>query len=224
MFKRLIAGRDGRRTRFHTARNELIALAPAMGDLAGSLTLKLSSKLGAKRPAVPWWPTLAIPAVEAVLRPDMKAIEFGSGSSSIWIGQRVKSLLTVEDDPSWAEKTRERLRSAGLVNVVVKLAREAEYWSAGDDDSFDFAVVDGRYRWKCLEHTLPRISRGGYVYFDNADADKDAATYENAGDAYLAQKAIEAFVAARPGSRIDKIASMTHGELFASEGWLVHVA
>ena len=223
ILRRIVAGNDARKTRLHTEQNELIPLGPAAQDVFGGVLLKLKTKMGGARPIVPWWPTRVIPLIEAYLKPDMDAIEFGSGSSSIWIARRVRSLLSVDDNPAWVKTTTGRLAANGLANASVKLATGPEYWSVGAGGTYDFAVVDGSWRWRCIEDVLPRMRSGGLLYFDNADADKDRKYYSEPGQRHLAQDRIEAYLRATPGARLDKVRSLIHGELHAGEGWLLWI-
>ena len=93
--------------------------------------------------------------------------------------------------------------------------------AGGDGRVFDFVVVDGSYRWKCIEHILPCLSKRGLLYFDNADSDKDARSYDEAGAHHLAQAFLQAYADRTPGARLLKVASVVHGELYAGEGWLL---
>lgn len=220
---KIVAGGDGRTSRFHTERNERVAIGPAIRDLGGSVVGKLQTKIGLPRPAVPWWPVKVIPLIDAFLKPGMDAIEFGSGSSSIWIAGRVRSLVSVEDVAPWAKTTTERLQQHGLSNAKVLLRSKETYWSAGDQQTFDFAVVDGSYRWKCIEHILPCLRSGGMLYFDNADSDKDLQSYDEPNAHHLAQQRLQSYADATPGARLAKVASIVHGELFAGEGWLLFI-
>ncbi len=223
LYRRIVAGNDVRKTRLHTEQNELIPLVPAAQDLLGTVAVKLKTSISGRRPVMPWWPTRVIPLVETFLKRDMDAIEFGSGSSSIWIAQRVRSLLSVDDNPAWARTTAGRLAANGLANATVKLASGEDYWSVGAGRQFDFAVVDGSWRWKCIEDVLPRMRSGGLVYFDNADADKDARFYTEPGQRQLAQARLQAYARATPGANLVKVRSFIHGELHAGEGWLLWI-
>lgn len=174
------------------------------------------------RPPQPWWPLPAIKKVEAKLNPGMTAIEFGSGSSTIWLGKRVRSVLAREHNAEWARTTRDRLREAGLENCDVQHRTGHSYFKIEPDLRFDFAVIDGEFRWKCLEALADKMNPGGLIYFDNSDSDKDAKHYSEFGlnGGYYAQ-AIVSSLSRRDDVKIEEVTGMINGELFAGSGLLI---
>lgn len=59
---------------------------------------------------VPWMTYPAIKALERLVRPDMEVFEFGSGSSTLWWGQRCARVVAVEHDAEWAAQIAEKVR------------------------------------------------------------------------------------------------------------------
>lgn len=152
----------------------------------------------------------------------MRAIEFGSGSSSIWIASRVGTLVCREHDEVWAGITRQRLKAEGIENCEVQHRTAKTYYFLGPDDSFDFAVVDGEYRWKCLEVLADKINPGGMIYFDNSDSDKDAKHYPVFG--LTGSHQAQAFIRELEKTKnlcVTEFHGMVHGELFAGSGMLI---
>ena len=47
----------------------------------------------------------------------MKALEFGSGRSTLWFSSLVGSLTSIEYDAGWYEQAKQRLRDANATNV-----------------------------------------------------------------------------------------------------------
>ena len=106
----------------------------------------------------PWLTPAAIQLLGPLLRPDDEGVEFGSGRSTVWFAQRVRSLTSVEHDAQWHSAVSARLKERGLGNVDYILAPEDQPMERGGesayartalafrDDSIDFALVDGHYR------------------------------------------------------------------------------
>ena len=68
---------------------------------------------------------------------DIRALEAGTGRSTIWFAQRVKSLIAIEHDNSWFEKVPgQSFDSACIHNVTLEL------WSASEDASGSIPYVD----------------------------------------------------------------------------------
>lgn len=182
---------------------------------------KLRNRLTGRRPEAPWWPLPAIEAVEKRLSPEMRAIEFGTGSSTLWIARRVRTLIAREHDAQWAEITRRRLAVHGLSNCEVEHRTGEAYYSL-EDQRFDFAVVDGQFRWKCLENLSDQMKPGGLIYFDNSDSDKDASHYGAYG--LSGSRHAQTFVRRLEQIqmvRVKTVHGMINGELFAGSGMLI---
>lgn len=141
---------------------------------------------------VPWWTFEAADAVEGFLRsrPRARVLEWGSGASTVWLARRAGSVVTVEHDPAWAERTTRALAAHGATNVLLRVVEPRRgpggvrsgkrgfegldftaYADAVDDldGDLDLMVIDGRAREACLERALERLAEGGWVVFDNVD-------------------------------------------------------
>lgn len=193
-------------------------------DIPGAAFIKARTMITGKRPTLPWWPTRVIPVVDAHLNSESDVVEFGSGSSTIWLARRSRSVYSMEDNPKWAQITTDRLSECGLSNATVTFAEGEAFSSIPEDKGpFDLAVVDGSYRWKCVETVLPRMKSGGIIYLDNADADKDRQLYPDKSMVREAQALMEAYAKENPKARLVKLRSLAHGELAATEGWLLYM-
>ena len=224
VLRKVIAGGPNRPTRLHTERGELIPLNEFRHIPRAALS-KLRVKLKGTRPDVPWWPIKVIPMIDETLDYTSDVIEFGSGSSTIWLAQRAGTVHSIEDNQVWCERINSRLEHMGLRNATVTRAFGADYYSIGflEQQRFDLAVVDGLYRWKCIETILPQMKPGGIVYLDNSDADKDLTLYPNKSDRHLAQRILENFAQIHPEARLSRHSSMISGELYAGEGMILRM-
>jgi len=147
------------------------------------------------RNGLPWLPFELIEWLDGYLKKERTVFEFGSGGSTIFMAQRVKSLTSVEHDRVWHGTVLAELKKRGLDNVKYLLrepvsAREnppEEYWDnygndyAGmsfapyvtaideyPDHFFDLVLVDGRSRKFCLEHAITKTRPGGFIVMDNS--------------------------------------------------------
>lgn len=136
----------------------------------------------------PWWRRDVVELVGSLLGPQMVGVEFGGGSSSIWLVQRLAFLHTVDHAPEWrdymlakvnkyAEPSRFRLHVVDRGSCPGNRCRDP---TAGDryagvefglaNRSVDVVVVDGRHRGKCLKRALALLKPvGGILIFDNSD-------------------------------------------------------
>ncbi len=138
-------------------------------------------------PDKPWMCPGTIDFCQAKLSQSMKALEFGSGRSTVWFSNLVGTLTSVEYDARWYEQVKQRLAEARATNVDYRLVplnhqmsepERAEYEHPPDyvavadgfpDGSLDFVVVDGHYRKTCVRHAVPKIAKGGYLLVDDAN-------------------------------------------------------
>ncbi len=154
-------------------------------DVHDSLAI---AKLG-----VPWWTYSAIEKVDALLAvrraagDPIRAFEYGSGASTLWLAQRCDEVITVEHHRGFAEHIRPELMRHPNIRLeivepvpsahpVVPSSKSgsrgldfADYVSTIDrvGGRFDLVVVDGRARPACLAAAVPHLAPDGFVVFDN---------------------------------------------------------
>jgi predicted O-methyltransferase YrrM len=134
-----------------------------------------------RHPELPWLTRDAIALLDQRLRGG-RGFEWGSGTSSIWLAQRLDHLTTVESDPVWHERVQQRANDAGLgARMTIMLeptdeddsrGAEAPYVRAIDtvpDRSLDFVLVDGVLRDHCTLGAIPKLSNGALLVLDNAN-------------------------------------------------------
>jgi hypothetical protein len=160
---------------------------------AYSLT-RAHDSLGISELDVPWWTYGAIDAVERFITEragDVRAFEWGSGASTIWLARRVARVDSVEHHAGFGEMIRSRLAGEfphadlQIVEPVPSAAPRvgshkeghgnldfADYVAhidtvAAQRGPFELIVVDGRAREACLAAALAHLADGGIIVFDN---------------------------------------------------------
>ncbi|MBD2081725.1 class I SAM-dependent methyltransferase [Leptolyngbya sp. FACHB-17] len=138
-------------------------------------------------PDEPWIAQGAIQYCDRHLQRDQVGFEWGSGRSTAWFGKRLRTLVSIEFDQEWHNKVTEKLRRQNLTNVECRYIpvehplsepTPAHYPKTPayviainqfDDNSVDFAMVDGHYRQACILAALPKLKPGGLLLVDNTD-------------------------------------------------------
>lgn len=129
---------------------------------------------------VPW---MTYPAVEYLSQFDFSkntVFEWGSGNSSSWFSKRVASIVSVESDPFWYDKSKDVLNDNQtlLLREFNKLGNEddedvVKYANAilEQNGKFDIIVNDGKLisRPRCNDNILEKLNAGGMIIFDNSD-------------------------------------------------------
>jgi predicted O-methyltransferase YrrM len=131
-------------------------------------------------PGYPWLTRKANDILESYLRKTDKGLELGSGRSTIWLAQRVGTLVSVEHHEAWHAKVRTMLDDARATNVEY-LLKPMEGDEASPDhayvrvvegmppESLDFVLVDGVYRDWCALRARAAIRPGGIMIIDNVN-------------------------------------------------------
>jgi hypothetical protein len=138
-------------------------------------------------PGRPWIAKRAVQFCDEYLSKEHIGLEWGSGRSTIYFGQRLKTLLSIEHNPSWYSTIKGQLEEKGYVHIdyryvpldhdpgeptiphyknLPKYVRVAEEFR---DETLDFVVVDGHYRQACILAVLPKLKSGGLLLVDNTN-------------------------------------------------------
>lgn len=112
---------------------------------------------------LPW---LTYPAIAFLDRLDMSQadmLEFGAGQSTLYFGQRCRSVVTLEDRPAWAAHVR---KSAGGNVTVIDSPRVPQADMVVGP--FNMILVDGLHRSTASEISVDLLSPDGLAIVDNA--------------------------------------------------------
>jgi precorrin-6B methylase 2 len=132
---------------------------------------------------IPWFSYAAIDFLDAHVRTHMTAFEYGSGGSTIFLAKRVRSVCSVEDNPTWFDLVSRRLEARAFTNVTMKLHpfdvqnpagfEASDYLRAIPDEAFDVIVIDGSEQWTqvrptCFSYVESRVKPGGIIVLDDS--------------------------------------------------------
>jgi hypothetical protein len=138
-----------------------------------------------RHPDAPWLVAGAVHLLETWLRSDDIVVEFGSGRSTLWFSERVGRVISIEHDPDWYGRVRDRLDVAGRKNVRYHCVPIDPAVSADDardaaepylraaakslDDRADVVLVDGILRGPCARWAVDNVRDDGLIVVDNAN-------------------------------------------------------
>ena len=115
----------------------------------------------------PWFNDGAVNYYESIMSKGMKILEFGGGSSTLWLEKfEPKLLVSLESDESW-------FNDLSSHTTMTDLRFQPDYPHDLDNEweshSFDLIVIDGINRLKCLywviEHKL--LAENGTIIYDD---------------------------------------------------------
>lgn len=156
---------------------------------AYSLT-RAHDSLGIAELDVPWWTYGAIDAVERWLDgadATVRAFEWGSGASTLWLARRVAELHSVEHHAEFGAMIQGRLAAQPWATLTVVTPEPTDHPRVGSakeghggldfsryveqidvvGGTFQLVVIDGRAREACLTAALAHLADGGIIVFDN---------------------------------------------------------
>ncbi len=133
-------------------------------------------------PSEPWLTKEALRAIKRFVAPDMRAFEWGSGKSTLWLAAHVAEVVSVEHDAAWYARVRSMLAEAGARNTDLRMADVMAYAaqiSSFPDNFFDFVLIDGADRNGCIRAAATKVRPGGWIVVDNADSAWDYSPLAN---------------------------------------------
>ena len=169
LWTKIIAGAESRKTRLHDATGARVSMSRLLRNGPRALASAVGRAAFGLRPERPWISYDAAAELARRIGPATRALEFGSGMSTLWLAQRVGLLVSVEDHAGWHALVSRKL-GAAVEKVEYRLATKREdYLAAADGREFDLILVDGKWRGDCVAVGLEHIAPGGILYLDNAD-------------------------------------------------------
>lgn len=208
-----------RKTRLHDEKGNLVDPENILHAVPAFFSA-LAKRLLGLRPMVPMISYRGRAAIEDILTTETDMIEFGSGNSTPWFACRVRTLVSIEDDPDWYTHVERVLASSGKENVRHELRTEENYADVSDieEASLDFAFVDGTDRAGCIKAVVPKLKPGAYLYLDNSDKDMTIPD----GDLRRAEAALLDAADVRGGS-VRYFSDFSPTNFFVEQGMLVRL-
>lgn len=194
--------------------------AGQLRHLPASLGIKMANRILGTHLRLPSWPYPAVGAIEALLQPDWRVLEFGSGWSTLWLADRCAEVVSIESSAVWAAFVEKKSETCGAaVQVINRDVEDYADTSAFADASFDLCIVDGLFRHSCFENALRVIRPGGYLYLDISEEPTDQLVYTSEDRRLLRQTVPRA--ARDTGGELRECRGLIVGQVFAGEGILM---
>ena len=134
----------------------------------------------------PFQPLLSAAANEyfgTLLTPDSIVCEYGAGKGTIWLAQRVKKVISIENDPVWYSAVRKALDVLSLEadlrlilpetedNLKVAEEKYTAFLQQFPDDYFDLIYLDGWRPSRIMgpSHAKHKVKPLGWIVVDNLE-------------------------------------------------------
>jgi hypothetical protein len=116
---------------------------------------------------LPWLTYSFIYFIQNRINNKMDVFEFGCGSSTLYWGERVKSVTSVEHDYDWFFKTEKIMPNNCKLFHRQRDNDEYSNFISELNSEYDMIIIDGRDRVKSCLNSIPYLKKNGVIIFDN---------------------------------------------------------
>ena len=112
---------------------------------------------------LPWYTMECLRVLSNMDLHGLNVFEYGSGLSTLWYEHRGAHVISIDNNPEWAEKTK-----AKLITGKQQYLEYIDKFAFG----FDVIVIDGEpteWRDDCIRYALPHLNKDGIIIIDNWD-------------------------------------------------------
>jgi len=151
------------------------------------LSIRKKSSVDKDGNPLPWLTYPLIYFLEPNLTKQLDVFEYGSGNSTLWFAERVRTIKSVEYHEKWFTKIKSELPD----NAQIQFSRVEDsddygkmaFKQLSDSDpnrayvntiqefnqKYDLIIIDGLYRPSCISVALQFLKDGGVFIIDNSD-------------------------------------------------------
>ena len=139
----------------------------------------------AENKPLPWVTYPFIAFMQNRLNNTLNLFEFGSGNSTYWYADKVKTVTSIEHDVEWYETIKVNLpQNADLHFCYLQYNGAYSQYLLHTQMRFDVIIVDGRDRVNCCKNSIGALTSAGVLVLDDSERDDYAearAYLQNAG-------------------------------------------
>jgi hypothetical protein len=114
---------------------------------------------------IPWWPYNFTHFLNLRLRPEFKLFEYGSGNSTLYLQNKVSSIISIENNLLWFNKLSFLVHSRKNLIFV----NDEDYVDAIGSDKYDIICIDGIKRNECVYKCINNLTYNGIIIIDDTD-------------------------------------------------------
>ncbi len=159
--------------------SEVCQLKDCLVEYGWTLSRQLGMPVTKDNQPLPWYTYPAIEYLSNQNYSDFNVFEYGSGNSSLWWADKVRSLYSCEHELEWFNKMKPTMPS-NVSYYHVKLVEDGAYCKKCTtiNLSFDIIIIDGRDRINCAKNSIHSLNESGIIIWDNSDRSKYNEGYE----------------------------------------------
>ncbi len=141
-----------------------------LADMGWFESYKFKKPLDSKGNLIPWITYPFYEFIKERLGKEMEVFEFGSGYSTLYYANLVKSIISVEHDKNWYQYLHNQLPGNAKVLLCPLEEKEKYFLSAETQNKkFHLIFVDGEFRDECVTHSLNALHETGVLILDDTE-------------------------------------------------------
>lgn len=134
-------------------------------------SLEAGYPVGVEGNPIPWLSYSFLYFINPRLRRDFEMFEYGSGNSTLFFAERVKSITSVEHDSGWYRAIKNKVRNntqLHLLNLDETYVNQIHQ----SNKKFEVILIDGRMRVKCIKESVKALKDDGVIIVDDSQREK----------------------------------------------------
>ena len=132
-------------------------------------SFKSGESVDADYKPIPWFTYSAIDFLKERLNNNLNILEFGIGNSTIFLGERVKKVTSLEHNKEWYQKILKKIPANAELTITSSLSAKDYLQPLANELRFDVIIVDGLFRNECIKTSLKHLSEVGIIILDDSE-------------------------------------------------------
>lgn len=122
---------------------------------------------------LPWMNYPFLEFIKGRLKKNHSLFEYGSGYSTVFFAEMIKSVTSVEYDKDWFEKAKDLINDFSNTEIIFQELNE-DYSTAinKSDRKYELIIIDGRNRVKCALNSFEHLTSDGVLILDDSSREE----------------------------------------------------
>lgn len=118
---------------------------------------------------LPWMNYPFLEFIKGRLNKNQNLFEYGSGYSTVFFAERIKSVTSVEYDKDWYEKAKELTKSFPNTKILFQeLNQDYPRTINKTNQKYELIIIDGRNRVKSAINSFEHLAPNGVIILDDS--------------------------------------------------------
>lgn len=122
---------------------------------------------------LPWMNYPFLEFIKGRLNKNQNLFEYGSGYSTVFFAERIKTVTSVEYDNEWFEKAKDLINHFSNTEIIFQELNENYPKTINKtDNKYELIIIDGRNRVKCALNSFKHLTSDGVLILDDSSREE----------------------------------------------------